>query len=852
MTEKLITSRREYERTTGQVEAFLSEIAAKQSSPVEMNTLLDQIRPEIEELRSMKESLKQAGQPWQAERHLKVLTKFHQQEHIARELMVREQDIANLKEEYEFKYESVASTLDDIATPVAFSSMSSPKEDEIEKKLACCHVTIADLARLRQDLKEIAILAQKLGDQEPARINQIGEKVGRNMAEYNAIIRECQTKLAGLRDFSSIIATELKWLRETQIAITAPQSLPLQVSEVQKMIVRLNLLEDETLSRIEHLEKILEVEEDERIPDDERDNARKSLETLKPSLLNDFDSQKKLMTEALSARQTYAERLKTVSGQLGSASARLDLIESDCNGFVMPDPDELKFTDQELEDVQSVLIDKLNEFEAASQCLSLSPSTNHLAQDRVKEAIVVIRQKANHLLSQASGMKSDISDAAAAWQSCEKVINEIREELKMADQFCNNYKDANSQNATEAANLAEAFRSYTDEMSKCCEERLEELDQVAAALGSQQSLLLAHEVLNERWDETKSTAARIRTELEAKASRWAIVEPMAGKIENSLDEIANALEKEKSAGFRFSENKFEKLLDKANETADEILQLEHMSIPLGHVGTVLHQRLQSRVQFQKDLLEDLVKEEIDSAELKEAAFKQLNQLKNWFDENLLSVITDPCKFNPPKTTSDKILADLGHLEIDQLKSLHRQICQKEKEVFSAGNDAAKLYTEKAPPKELGSMISNLQRQFSLAKKNIESACSQLRNCVAKREEAGVKLVTLMTALQDAELQLSDPVGDDTDLKVAIKKQEKLHGKLDELHLELLRLDAEATSGSKEVCSELLALILTLLLFILNSLEMAERSEAKNAKQSFASKNLITLNLTRSCASLSHF
>ena len=100
------------------------------------------------------------------------------------------------------------------------------------------------------------------------------------------------------------------------------------------------------------------------------------------------------------------------------------------------------------------------------------------------------------------------------------------------------------------------------------------------------------------------------------------------------------------------------------------------------------------------------------------------------------------------------------------------------------------------------MISNLQRQFSLAKKNIEAACSQLRNSVAKREEAGVKLVTLMTALQDAELQLSDPIGDDTDLKAATKKQEKLHGKLDELHLELLRLDAEATSGSKEVRFEL--------------------------------------------------
>ena len=80
-------------------------------------------------------------------------------------------------------------------------------------------------------------------------------------------------------------------------------------------------------------------------------------------------------------------------------------------------------------------------------------------------------------------MKSEIHDAAAAWQSCECVIGDIREELGMAEQFCNNYKDASPQSHLEAQNLAEAFKCYTDEMAKCCEERLDELDEVAAALG---------------------------------------------------------------------------------------------------------------------------------------------------------------------------------------------------------------------------------------------------------------------------------------------------------------------------------------------------------------------------------
>ena len=62
--------------------------------------------------------------------------------------------------------------------------------------------------------------------------------------------------------------------------------------------------------------------------------------------------------------------------------------------------------------------------------------------DKVKEAVLHIRQKADSIILQASGMKSEIHDAAAAWKSCENVISEIRDELQMADQFCNNYKDA--------------------------------------------------------------------------------------------------------------------------------------------------------------------------------------------------------------------------------------------------------------------------------------------------------------------------------------------------------------------------------------------------------------------------
>ena len=48
----------------------------------------------------------------------------------------------------------------------------------------------------------------------------------------------------------------------------------------------------------------------------------------------------------------------------------------------MPDQEELKFTDKEIDEVRLTLIDKFSEFEEASQCLSMSTMTNHAAMDK--------------------------------------------------------------------------------------------------------------------------------------------------------------------------------------------------------------------------------------------------------------------------------------------------------------------------------------------------------------------------------------------------------------------------------------------------------------------------------------
>jgi len=119
------------------------------------------------------------------------------------------------------------------------------------------------------------------------------------------------------------------------------------------------------------------------------------------------------------------------------------------------------------------------------------------------------------------------------------------------------------------------------------------------------------------------------------------------------------------------------------------------------------------------------------------------------------------------------LADLQYLKIDQLNSLHKQISMKEKALLMAGTEASRLYQNRNPPRELAQLIQSLKRQFQMAKSNIESACGNIRRDVAKREEAGLRLVSLLTSLQEAELQLADPINPDTDITSAKRTHDKL-------------------------------------------------------------------------------
>ena len=66
-------------------------------------------------------------------------------------------------------------------------------------------------------------------------------------------------------------------------------------------------------------------------------------------------------------------------------------------------------------------------------------------------------------------------------------------------------------------------------------------------LGTQQSLIAAHEALQERWEATKKNASAIGKELQMKASRWAVVEPVAMKIEKKLNIISRYIEREQNS-----------------------------------------------------------------------------------------------------------------------------------------------------------------------------------------------------------------------------------------------------------------------------------------------------------------
>ena len=80
-------------------------------------------------------------------------------------------------------------------------------------------------------------------------------------------------------------------------------------------------------------------------------------------------------------------------------------------------------------------------------------------------------------------------------------------------------------------------------------------------LGTQQSLIAAHEALQERWEATKKNASAIGKELQMKASRWAVVEPVAMKIEKKLNIISRYIEREQNSKEKFN-NDFQNLLYK--------------------------------------------------------------------------------------------------------------------------------------------------------------------------------------------------------------------------------------------------------------------------------------------------
>ena len=52
--------------------------------------------------------------------------------------------------------------------------------------------------------------------------------------------------------------------------------------------------------------------------------------------------------------------------------------------------------------------------------------------------------------------------------------------------------------------------------------------------------------LQERWDVTRQKAMQIGEDLKQKASRWAVVEPLATEVENRLSAIAQYIDNRKS------------------------------------------------------------------------------------------------------------------------------------------------------------------------------------------------------------------------------------------------------------------------------------------------------------------
>lgn len=93
-----MTSRRGYDQKLAEIESDLVDLHETSRANLALcDQKLNKVRPKVEDIRIMKESLKQAGQPWQAERQLKIATKYQQLVQNVRELNHRHAEVRDLK-----------------------------------------------------------------------------------------------------------------------------------------------------------------------------------------------------------------------------------------------------------------------------------------------------------------------------------------------------------------------------------------------------------------------------------------------------------------------------------------------------------------------------------------------------------------------------------------------------------------------------------------------------------------------------------------------------------------------------------------------------------------------------------
>ena len=146
--ENLIAARINYDKKLDEVESLLARFQADSDNfeLVEMDSDLGVLKGHIDSVKSMKESLKQAGQPWQPERQLKIVTKFHQAQNALRSATAKQTQLEEMRAEFDAIFTSADKTLRAIVTP---QTDEENAESELMQKMACCHVTIADLGQVR-------------------------------------------------------------------------------------------------------------------------------------------------------------------------------------------------------------------------------------------------------------------------------------------------------------------------------------------------------------------------------------------------------------------------------------------------------------------------------------------------------------------------------------------------------------------------------------------------------------------------------------------------------------------------------------------------------------------------------